>query len=270
MNADEVACLCASMTLKEREGPVRTLKPDLKNVGHTVKDCLDQPTGIGTAKGEELLFGFWMRGLAPNMRTRSWGRKWEPREDRDTRGSPMEARENRSFLLQNNAYRGGGRKTDQRGTVDQTVLENSSEGKEIVGKENPRSVSNQKGKESVTFSVSGMNGDSGIKMSNLRMAGNQESIYKECLGSNISGEKSEGIEVLKVAANNGQRDVGFSTSASPSDCMVMTHKPTFEGNVGSIVLDQKVGPARLEGNRIQSLEKNQIASYNGLRIPGLG
>ncbi|TXG64315.1 hypothetical protein EZV62_011309 [Acer yangbiense] len=33
MNADEVAWLCASMTLKDREGPVRTLKSNLKEAG---------------------------------------------------------------------------------------------------------------------------------------------------------------------------------------------------------------------------------------------
>ncbi|KAK0589432.1 hypothetical protein LWI29_014236 [Acer saccharum] len=80
MNAEEIAKLCESMSLKEREGPVRTLKADLKVAGHTTNECPEKPTGPTVLKGEELPFGFWMRALVIAKKQGYWGRHREGSE----------------------------------------------------------------------------------------------------------------------------------------------------------------------------------------------
>ncbi|KAK1565320.1 hypothetical protein Q3G72_024056 [Acer saccharum] len=52
-------------------------------LGHGVRDCPDKPREATVLKGEELLFGFWLRASTPVKKTGNWGQKWGMREGGD-------------------------------------------------------------------------------------------------------------------------------------------------------------------------------------------
>ncbi|TXG51472.1 hypothetical protein EZV62_023996 [Acer yangbiense] len=98
-------------------------------LGHGVRDCPDKPREAAVLKGEELLFGFWLRASTLARKTGNWGRKGGMRE-RGDRGNwrPLERLE---------VDKGGGRSlapgVEHTGSNQlNPILEISKKGKEIV------------------------------------------------------------------------------------------------------------------------------------------
>ncbi|KAK1551869.1 hypothetical protein Q3G72_006288 [Acer saccharum] len=195
MNANDIAWLYASMTLNEREGPMRTLKANLKDA---------RLRRMATSKDEEFLFGFWMQAPAPARRTSNGGRRWFPEEK--GKASRLPSRDRESWRPLNRTLESDG---DRRGNPKVGVADSF--------RQNPSLVSNSKRKEIVLTDVNGRNAET-VGWPIISVSSNlQESEDTWNLILNRVWERKEDYLGLNPVGLSNIGELGHRTITSPFD-----------------------------------------------------